>query len=33
MVTHNEALAQTCDRILHIEDGVLLSGQTWKAGE
>ncbi len=24
MVTHNEALAQTCDRILHIEDGVLL---------
>lgn len=33
MVTHNEALAQTCDRILHIEDGVLLPGQTWKAGE
>lgn len=25
MVTHNEALAQTCDRILHIEDGVLLT--------
>ncbi|MBQ8967822.1 ABC transporter ATP-binding protein [Ruminococcus sp.] len=24
MVTHNESLAQTCDRILHIEDGRLL---------
>lgn len=24
MVTHNEALAQSCDRILHIEDGCLL---------
>lgn len=24
MVTHNEALAQNCDRILHIEDGMLL---------
>lgn len=21
MVTHNEAIAQTCDRIIHIEDG------------
>ncbi len=25
MITHNEALAQLCDRILHIEDGKLLS--------
>ena len=25
MVTHNESLAQNCDRILHIEDGSLLS--------
>lgn len=34
MVTHNEALAQSCDRILHIEDGMLLSEQAWKkAGE
>lgn len=30
MVTHNEAQAQSCDRILHIEDGVLLSEQDWK---
>lgn len=39
MVTHNEALAQSCDRILHIEDGTLLfSKRSWvkkemKAGE
>ena len=25
MVTHNESLAQSCDRILHIEDGMLIS--------
>lgn len=25
MVTHNESLAQNCDRIFHIEDGILLS--------
>ncbi|MBP3270649.1 MAG: ABC transporter ATP-binding protein [Ruminococcus sp.] len=25
MVTHNEALAENCDRILHIEDGMLVS--------
>jgi putative ABC transport system ATP-binding protein len=25
MITHNEALAQLCDRIIHIEDGKLLS--------
>ncbi len=24
MVTHNEAIAQTCDRIIHIEDGRIL---------
>lgn len=30
MVTHNESLAQNCDRILHIEDGLLLPG---KGGE
>lgn len=26
MVTHNEAIAQTCDRIIHIEDGRIASG-------
>ncbi|MDE6231944.1 MAG: ABC transporter ATP-binding protein, partial [Lachnospiraceae bacterium] len=26
MVTHNENIAQTCDRILRIEDGVLIEG-------
>lgn len=25
MVTHNEDLAESCDRILHIEDGILVS--------
>ena len=30
MVTHNEAIAQTCDRVIHIEDGRILSE---KAGE
>lgn len=25
MVTHNESLAVSCDRILHIEDGSLLN--------
>lgn len=25
MVTHNEALAQSCDRIIHIEDGCIVS--------
>lgn len=28
MVTHNEAIAQICDRIIHIEDGMVLSGTT-----
>lgn len=27
MVTHNEALAQSCDRILRIEDGRLYPAQ------
>lgn len=26
MVTHNEAIAQTCDRIIHIEDGMISPG-------
>lgn len=26
MVTHNEAIAQICDRIIHIEDGRVVSG-------
>lgn len=26
MVTHNEGIAQTCDRIIHIEDGMIASG-------
>ncbi len=26
MVTHNEAIAQICDRIIHIEDGIVTSG-------
>lgn len=27
MVTHNEAIAQTCDRIIHIEDGRIMPGK------
>lgn len=27
MVTHNEAIAQTCDRVIHIEDGQILTGK------
>jgi len=26
MVTHNEAIAQTCDRVIHIEDGCIVTG-------
>lgn len=26
MVTHNEAIAQICDRIIHIEDGMVMMG-------
>ncbi len=26
MVTHNEAIAQICDRIIHIEDGMISPG-------
>ncbi|MFR7476842.1 MAG: hypothetical protein ACLUVN_11440, partial [Frisingicoccus sp.] len=25
MITHNEALAQLCDRVIHIEDGRIIS--------
>ena len=27
MVTHNEAIAQTCDRVIHIEDGRVIRGK------
>ena len=27
MVTHNEAIAQTCDRVIHIEDGCIVTGK------
>ncbi len=27
MVTHNEAIAQTCDRVIHIEDGRITAGR------
>ena len=27
MVTHNEAIAQTCDRVIHIEDGEIRTGK------
>ena len=27
MVTHNEAIAQTCDRVIHIEDGCVAKGK------
>ncbi len=27
MITHNEALAQLCDRIIHIEDGRIVGGR------
>lgn len=33
MVTHNEAIAQTCDRIIHIEDGQIVSGRRCFHGE
>lgn len=29
MVTHNEALAQSCDRIIHIEDGCIVPPKGW----
>ncbi len=28
MVTHNEAIAQTCDRVIHIEDGRITMGKS-----
>ncbi len=34
MVTHNEAIAQACDRIIHIEDGRIVGpGSTREGGE
>ncbi len=33
MVTHNEALAQTCDRILRIEDGTLYQREAFSCEE
>ena len=27
MVTHNEAIAQACDRVIHIEDGQIVTGK------
>lgn len=33
MVTHNEALAQTCDRILRIEDGTLYQREAYSCEE
>ena len=33
MVTHNEALAQTCDRILRIEDGTLYQREAYYGEE
>ena len=27
MVTHNQAIAQTCDRVIHIEDGCIVTGK------
>ncbi len=27
MVTHNEAIAQTCDRVIHMEDGQIVTGK------
>ena len=33
MVTHNEAIAQSCDRIIHIEDGRIVSGTFLSPGK
>ena len=32
MVTHNEALAQSCDRIIHIEDGRIVAPRGGELG-
>lgn len=32
MITHNEALAQLCDRIIHIEDGKIVSDSASRGG-
>ncbi|MHB8065493.1 MAG: ABC transporter ATP-binding protein, partial [Ruminiclostridium sp.] len=28
MITHNEELAQLADRVIHIEDGIIVGGET-----
>lgn len=33
MITHNEALAQLCDRIIHIEDGRIVGGRNHTGDE
>ncbi len=33
MVTHNEAIAQICDRIIHMEDGKILTGNSVLPGK
>ena len=33
MITHNEEIAQLADRIIRIEDGLIVSGKVRKAGE
>lgn len=33
MVTHNEAIAQICDRIIHIEDGMIIAGKHIQSGK
>ena len=33
MVTHNEAIAQICDRIIHMEDGRILTGNSVLPGK
>lgn len=32
MITHNEALAQLCDRVIHIEDGKIVSDSAIRGG-
>lgn len=33
MITHNEALAQLCDRVIHIEDGRIVAENAQKGGK
>jgi len=32
MITHNEQIAQTADRIIRIEDGIIFTGQPRSSG-